>query len=100
MGHQNLVLTDPTQDYPEFLRHFAVKQHKDRTLLRHPVVINVQDKKGVAELKEFINEHPEVEIVDNYAEQYAELLLSKHAHLYRANYDVQVSSIAEMLDEH
>lgn len=40
------------------------------------------------------------ELIDNYGEQYAELLLSKNAHLYRAQYDVQVASIRDLLEDH
>lgn len=101
MGHNKLVLTDQSAGYPGFLKKSAAKAKKRSTLLEQaPVRIDMQNKAGAKQLEQLIAKYPDVEIVDNYAEQYAELLLSKHAHLYRANYDVQVASIQDMLAEH
>jgi hypothetical protein len=51
-------------------------------------------------LEKLVKESANLEIIDNYDEQYAELLLSRNAHLYRANYDVQVASISKLLEDH
>jgi hypothetical protein len=99
MGHKQLVLTNPSKEYPEFLKK-AAKGSDGQKRADMPVVINMAAKNAAKELEELTSTHPGVELIDNYAEQYAELLLSKHAHLYRAKYDIQVASIAEMLDEH
>jgi hypothetical protein len=60
----------------------------------------MSNKDAAKTLEQLIDKNKIYKIVDNYAEQYAELILSKNAHLYRANYDVQVASIAKLLDEH
>jgi hypothetical protein len=98
MGHKRLVISDASEHYPAFL-----KQASSDVTIRHdePLTLIRMDQKGAAnQLEALIKNNPDVEVIDNYAEQYAELLLSKHAHLYRANYEVQVASISKMLDEH
>lgn len=100
MGHKNLVLTSASDSYPLFLKKQAKKTPKQDADFVPPIIVNMKQKASEVQLEKLIVAHPNAEIIDNYAEQYAELLLSKHAHLYRANYDVQVASIADMLDEH
>src|SRR5689334_5959919 len=99
MGHKKLVLTNPSDNYPAFLKNAAKTGRQDK-LLEHPVLIEMGHTKSLKQLEDLIKDNPDVEIVDNYDEQYAELLLSKHAHLYRAKYEVQVASIEKMLKEH
>lgn len=101
MGHKNLVLGDPGRDYPEFLKP-VLSRYNDASLLgaNEPVVIRMQEKTAVKRLQEVARQFPGLTIIDTYAEQYAELLLSLNAHLYKANYDVQVASVADMLDKH
>jgi hypothetical protein len=99
MGHKNLVLTDASQTYPDFLKKI-VKNSDNASHATEPILIKMGSPKAEDKIKELIKNNPSIEVIDNYAEQYAELLLSKNAHLYRANYDVQVASIAELLDEH
>jgi hypothetical protein len=100
MGHANLVVTDPSDDYPDFLKTANRGSNKQANVYQAPTIIDMQLKSGADQLKKLIAKHPRVEIIDNYAEQYAELLLSKNAHLYRAKYEVQVSSIQEILEQH
>lgn len=98
MGHAKLVLTSADASYPAFLKKTAAKASTNTA--DHPVLINMQGKDGAKQLEQLLAKHPTAEIIDNYAEQFAELMLSKNAHLYRANYDVQVASIKDMLEEH
>lgn len=99
MGHKRLVLSDPSTSYPLFLKSLA-KSCQDTSGTSHPTVISMDKHTSTNTLKSLISNNKIVEVVDNYGEQYAELLLSKNAHLYQANYSVQVSSIAELLTEH
>lgn len=99
MGHKKLSTNNPSDFYPDFLLK-ANKQTLRDTSLDQPVVILMSDKNAVKSLETLIKDNASIEIVDNYDEQYAELLLSRNAHLYRANYDVQVASIGKLLDEH
>jgi hypothetical protein len=99
MGHGKLVLTDQTKQYPHYLKTAVAKaQIPDNQ--DNPILFKMKEHGAEQEFEKLIGSLPNLEIIDNYAEQFAELLLSKHAHLYRANYEVQVASIQEMLDEH
>lgn len=97
MGHKKLSLTDPSQAYPIYLKNLVRNLRSDSG---EPILIKMQDKDAEKRLEEVIKANPDMELIDNYDEQYAELLLSKNAHLYRANYDVQVASIQDLLAKH
>ncbi|HEX5797626.1 MAG TPA: ThiF family adenylyltransferase [Candidatus Saccharimonadales bacterium] len=98
MGHQKLDTRDPKKTYPKFLT--AVAKNKRVTGSAHPTIVKMYEQDSAAELEKLIKNQQITEVIDNYGEQYAELLLSKNAHLYRANHKVQTASIANMLDEH
>jgi molybdopterin/thiamine biosynthesis adenylyltransferase len=100
MGHANLVVTDQSADYPDFLKRASNSSNKQANIYQAPVIINMELESGAEQLKELVAKHSSLDVIDNYAEQYAELLLSRNAHLYRANYDVQVASIQETLEQH
>jgi len=99
MGHKKLTTVDPATRYPAFLKKIA-KSNSVHSSADKPVVISMGSASAARELEKLAASSPDITIIDNYDEQYAELLLSQHAHLYRANYDVQVASIKEMLDKH
>ncbi|MEO5627428.1 MAG: ThiF family adenylyltransferase [Candidatus Saccharimonadales bacterium] len=99
MGHKKLVLTNPSEKYPQFLKT-AAKTGPQDDLHDKPVLVKMSDKDSLKQLESLIKASPSLEIIDNYDEQYAELLLSKNAHLYRAKYEVQVASIDKLLTEH
>jgi molybdopterin/thiamine biosynthesis adenylyltransferase len=100
MGHGKLVLTEQTAAYPSYLQKALSASPADITHEMVPVLIRMQEADASGRLEHIVKANPGLELIDNYAEQYAELLLSKHAHLYRANYDVQVASIADLLTDH
>lgn len=100
MGHGKLVLTDPGANYPAFLKKASSNSTDEGAHALVPELFYPQDKKSLSRMESLVRDVPGLEIIDNYGEQYAELLLSLHAHLYRANYEVQVASIADLLDEH
>lgn len=99
MGHKKLVHHDISQDYPDFLKAISNKQTVASTENK-PVVVDMKMASAADKLKKLVKDHPDVEINDNYGEQFAELVLSKNAHLYQANYEVQVASVQELLHEH
>lgn len=99
MGHKRLVTTDPSIEYPDFLKK-AYKSSGSSITDAHPILVRMNGQKAYEQLQKIIQNNRISQIIDNYAEQYAELLLSRNAHLYRANHEVQSSSIAKMLDEH
>jgi len=100
MGHGKLVLTDPSSAYPTFLKSAGSQAATETAHALAPQVFDPQDAASRKQMETLVGGVSDLEIIDNYAEQYAELLLSKHAHLYRAKYEVQVASIKDMLDEH
>lgn len=99
MGHKKLDTKDPRKTYPKFLGDAAVKLPKVSSANK-PLIINMGQSGASKKLEELISKERIVEVIDNYGEQYAELLLSRNAHLYRANHEVQSASISKMLDEH
>jgi hypothetical protein len=99
MGHKKLTTDNPSDFYPEFLRN--VKQRSSRDLSSdRPTLVRMEEPGAKQTLEKLVKESANLEIIDNYDEQYAELLLSRNAHLYRANYDVQVASISKLLEDH
>ncbi len=99
MGHKKLSLRNPSDTYPTFLKKQA-KAFVDDDKSERPVLIDMSASSASKQLETIVKKNPTAQIVDNYDEQYAELLLSKNAHLYRANYEVQVASIEKLLHEH
>lgn len=98
MGHKKLVTKDPSQNYPDYLK--TINRGTHLSAASKPILIDASTTRGQNQLKELAAKGHAERVVDNYAEQYAELLLSRNAHLYRANHEVQVASIAELLDAH
>ena len=100
MGHGKLVLSDPSASYPGFLQGAGSKAASETAHTLAPQLFYPQDESSRKQMEAFVKAVPDLELIDNYAEQYAELLLSRHAHLYRAKYEVQVASIRDLLEEH
>lgn len=101
MGHGKLILTDPSVDYPEFLSAIVKKEYTESSTTTAPIVFDMNTSGAAESMRQFLKAYPQgLEVVDNYAEQYAELLLSKNAHLYRANLSVQQASIQPLLEKH
>lgn len=98
MGHKRLAAPNPAASYPHFMRELAAATTTGGS--NKPLVVRMSTKNSERELEKLVKSQPVGETVDNYAEQYAELLLSRNAHLYQANYSVQVASIKDMLKEH
>lgn len=99
MGHKKLVNQNPAENYPEYLKKVASSSEVNANA-EEPLVFSLIDEKGRIKFKDFVSKVRPVSVIDNYAEQYAELLLSKNAHLYQANYEVQIASIKKLLKEH
>jgi hypothetical protein len=99
MGHAQLVTDDPSKEYPAFLKK-AQLATTPGAADGQPILLTMDTQSAAADLQKLIADRHITDIIDNYAEQYAELLLSKNAHLYRAKYAVQVASIADLLQTH
>jgi hypothetical protein len=98
MGHKKLVTSDPSKDYPNFLK--TLKSRIPFSRQATPAIFSFEASHDQDKVRELIERGVITRVTDNYAEQYAELLLSRNAHLYRANHSVQVNSIAELLKAH
>ena len=99
MGHNKLVLENPAEKYPKFLKAAASSETRNFDITK-PIIFDMKAPSAEQELEKLVTTVKKLAIIDNYGEQYAELLLSRNAHLYRANYEVQLASIAELLTEH
>jgi len=97
MGHAKLGLTDRSAAWPAFLK--KTKTSTDVNAEK-PVVVDMSAAGSDKKLEELLNKAHITGIVDNYDEQFAELLLSRNAQLYRANIDVQRASVQTELDTH
>lgn len=65
-----------------------------------PTIIEMNQHGAMQLLDELIDERPIYQIVDNYDEQYAELIVSRHPQLYRATLEVKRESLKEYLEKH
>lgn len=100
MGHIRLTDSDQSATWPSFLRDAVNRQQKLDPKPQHPVLIDMTLKGSERELELLTTKNMVTHVVDNYDEQLAELYLSQDAHLYRANEEVQISSIRDLLQEH
>lgn len=101
MGHARLIDTDYRSNWPPFLKRASESSAvKPLPAKLAPTLIDMRTSQGEARLKSLIKDNPIVKVLDNYDEQLAELLISKDAHLYRANEEVQRHSIAGLIKDH
>lgn len=101
MGHAKLTDSSHEAAYPDYLVQLSAKSKKRKSAVQNePLLIDMSQPGSEKQLEDLVRMTPSVEMVDNYAEQYAELLLSQNAHLYRANSDVQIASVGKLLKEH
>jgi len=99
MGHARLATEDHSASWPAYLQK-AARQTKLAGQTQKPLVIAMRAADAAEQLETLVEKQVITEVIDNYDEQLAELLLSHDAHLYRANASVQQHSIAEHLKEH
>lgn len=100
MGHIKLVNDNPYDSYPSFLKKIINKTSGNNQDSKSPILIRMTEPNSEDDFNTLLLTQNIYKIIDNYAEQFAELVLSRNAHLYRANHEVQVESIAKLLDEH
>lgn len=99
MGQARLAITDPHLQWPKALRKIAEKlTNNDQTW--QPVLIDMHRPGAVRALTKLIEQAPIYRIIDNYDEQYAELIVSRHPQLYRASLEVKRESLKEYLARH
>jgi len=99
MGQGRLTTTNHESVWPDSLRRAAKRTRLDSDGWR-PIVIEMKHAKAAAQLDTLINDHPIHKIVDNYDEQYAELIVSQHPQLYQATLAVKQESLKPYLHKH
>ncbi len=99
MGRTRLSTTDYTDTWPTPLRQAARRSRLDHNA-SEPIIVRMEEPQSATRLEELADHNPITSIKDNYDEQLSELFLSENAQLYRANSDIQNSSIADYLAEH
>lgn len=100
MGHAKLINTDHASSWPAFLKTATASKTTRPDDHSKVVIISMKDKGAELKLKKLTKNQTILEVVDVYDELLAELLISRDAHLYKANEDVQRHSIAGLIDKH
>lgn len=101
MGHVRLTNYDHAVNWPDFLKK-ATSNTQDYLAVQasQPEIVFMHEKGAEKKLEKLCKNSFVIQVLDSYDEQLAELFLSKDAHLYRANTEVQINSIKDLLDEH
>lgn len=99
MGQARLTDSSHEAQWPEYLQQAVNRPFRDNEAWR-PVVVEMGHAKSKALLSALVDKNPIHQIVDNYDEQYAELIVSRHPQLYQATLEVKRESLKSYLDKH
>jgi hypothetical protein len=99
MGQGRLTAVDHASEWPIQLRQVAKSTRYDSTNWQ-PVLIDMQQSQGEQRLNALLSTYSPRQIVDNYDEQYAELVVSRHPQLYQATLEVKQQSLKGYLLKH
>lgn len=99
MAQAKLTDLDYKKVWPDFLREANKKANLTDEEVWRPVVIDMTKTNAPKQLEQLIAKNPVARIVDNYDEQFAEMLVSRQPQLYQATYEVKRASLEEYLKE-
>lgn len=99
MGQGKLSLADVSLNWPDELKRIAASTNFD-SMSWQPEVIEMNGGASEVELKKLLERAAVKSIVDNYDEQYAELIVSRRAGLYQSSYEEKVRILEGELAEH
>lgn len=99
MGQGKLTAADHSAEWPESLKKLAKKAHHDGESWQ-PEVIEMHQRGAAKKLDELLEKYTIRQIIDNYDEQYAELIVSRHPQLYQSSLDVKRESLKGYLTSH
>ena len=99
MGQGRLTETNHSQEWPSILKKVAEKNQHDTTAWQ-PVLVEMHLPGALEELNELVDKVDVRQVIDNYDEQYAELMVSRHPQLYQSSLEVKRESLKAYLDEH
>jgi molybdopterin/thiamine biosynthesis adenylyltransferase len=97
MGQGRLTASNHETQWPDQLKRVAKQARQDES--RQPVIIEMNSQSS-AILGALVADNSVYQIIDNYDEQYAELIVSRHPQLYQSTLEVKRESIKEYLDQH
>jgi molybdopterin/thiamine biosynthesis adenylyltransferase len=99
MGQGKLTAADHSTEWPESLKKLAKKAHHDGESWQ-PEVIEMHQRGAAKKLDELLEARTVHQIIDNYDEQYAELMVSRHPQLYQSSLEIKRESLKEYLASH
>jgi len=99
MGQGKLTAVDHSAEWPSGLKRLAKKARHDSESWQ-PIVIEMRRHDASKELDKLLEAHEVRQVIDNYDEQYAELIVSQHPQLYQSSLDVKRESLKEYLEKH
>lgn len=99
MGQGKLATTDHSAEWPKHLQQVAKSAHYDETSWQ-PVLVEMDQPEAESRFDELLAQNTVHQIIDNYDEQYAELIVSRNPQLYQATLEVKRESLKEFLAEH
>lgn len=99
MGQGKLSLADVSLNWPQELKKVAATTTFDSTSWQ-PEIIEMDGTAAEQKLIELLKRVPIKSVVDNYDEQYAELIVSRRPGLYQSSYEEKVKILEVELAEH
>jgi len=100
MAQGKLTNSNYEQEWPVFLQeaHHATSLGSDEDW--QPIVIDMVGSQAYVQLEQLVQDYSIARVVDNYDDQYAELLVSRQPGLYQASYEEKVRILEEELAKH
>lgn len=99
MGQGRLTDIDRSAEWPEALKKVAAAR-KLSTDADAPIVIEMSDDDAAGRLTRLLEAQHITTVNDNYDEQFAELVVSRHPQLYRSSYEVKKESLKQYVADH
>jgi hypothetical protein len=99
MGQGRLTTRDHSNEWPQALQNIAKQVRRGEDAVQ-PIIVEMTKPDAKQRLDTLAITHDIARIVDNYDEQYAELIVSRHPQLYRASLEVKRESLRQYLDDH
>ncbi|HSW77478.1 MAG TPA: ThiF family adenylyltransferase [Candidatus Chromulinivoraceae bacterium] len=99
MGQGRLTEADHSQEWPDQLKRLSKKARHDGESWQ-PVVVEMRTTDAAKRLDALLESYDIRQIIDNYDEQYAELIVSRQPQLYQSSLEVKRESLKEYLEKH
>lgn len=99
MGQGRLTTADHSHEWPAALKKIAKNVSRNTEDWR-PIVIEMHLQNAKKQLDDLLEKGDIRQIVDNYDEQYAELIVSRHPQLYQSSLEIKRESLKEYLEKH